>query len=107
MVPIPGEAMLILPGLAARGAAEVRNGRGPERWADLHHEWGANDTCDGRDVAGKIEIEILVKRRTDGVHGSDRQQGISIGNCAHYHFGRGVSGGAGPVLDNELLTEPI
>ena len=46
---------------------ELRNRFGRNRWIYHHHEWQADDARDGRDVANKNEIELVVERGIDRV----------------------------------------
>ena len=75
----------------------------------LHHHdvWHAADARDRRDVADEIEIELVVERRVDRVVASDQKERIAVRRRAHDRLGGDIAAGARPVLDDELLAEPL
>ena len=72
-----------------------------------HHDQGSADHADDRDVPDEIEIEVVIERRVDGGGRVGPEQRIAVGRRAHDRIGRDVAGGARPVLDDELLAEPL
>ena len=59
-----------------------------------------------RDVAQETVIEIVVNRGVDCVRRPDQKERIPVGRRAHDSLGGDVAGGAGPVLDDDRLTQP-
>ena len=56
--------------------------------------------------------EIVVERRpvqccVDDVWRADRQQRVTVGGRPHDGLGGDVAGGAGPILDDDRLTETL
>ena len=72
-----------------------------------HHLRYADDAGDRRRVAQKIEIEMLIERGIDGVCTGDQKQRVAVGRRLHRRLGRDVGAGAGPIIDDELLAEPL
>src|SRR3954466_1907272 len=86
---------------------KLGNRLGGDRWVD-HHDGGlAAYARDRRDVADEIEIEVVIERRVDRVRRIGEQQRIAVRRRAHARLGANVAAGAGPVLDDKLLTEPF
>src|SRR4051812_25974098 len=59
------------------------------------------------DVADEIEIELVVERRIDGIRRIGEQKGIAIRSRTHDCLGADVAASTGPILNDELLTEPL
>src|SRR5215472_14779309 len=77
------------------------------RWIH-HHEVGHdNNAGDRRDVADEIEVELLIKRRVHRVRRMDEEERIAIRYRTHDGLRGDIGAGARPVLDNELLAEPL
>ena len=55
----------------------------------------------------EIEIELVVERRVDRVCRGDHEKGVSVRGRAHHGLSAHVAAGAGPVLDDEWLAEPL
>ena len=55
----------------------------------------------------KIETEIVVERRVDRVGHRHRQQRIAVGRRLDGGLGADIAAGARPVVDDELLAEPL
>jgi hypothetical protein len=72
-----------------------------------HDKWCIDDACDRRNIANEIEIEVVVERRVDCVRSSGIEQRMAVGRGAHYRLGANIGAGAGPIFDNELLTESL
>src|SRR5262245_30372048 len=62
---------------------------------------------DRSDIAQEIETELVVKGGIDRMGGTDREERVTVGRCAHDGFGRDIGPAARPVLDYERLAEPI
>src|SRR5262245_47332795 len=58
-------------------------------------------------VADEIEIEFLVQRDVDCIRRSRQEERIAVRRRAHDRLGGDVAASACPVLNNELLTEPL
>ena len=86
---------------------ELRNRFGRNRWID-HHDSGARGNArDRRDVADEIEIEFVVERRVDRVRRTGQEKRITVRWRIHGRFGADIGARARPVLDDELLAEPL
>jgi hypothetical protein len=55
----------------------------------------------------EIEVELVEKCRTDGVRGDDIEERVAVRGCPHRRLGADIATCTGPVLDDELLTEPV
>jgi hypothetical protein len=65
------------------------------------------DARDRRDVAHKIEIELVVKRRVDRAVWRDQEERIAVRGRAHDCLGADVAAAARPVVDDEGLAESL
>src|SRR5262252_3836223 len=74
---------------------------------DLQDKGRSEDTSDHRDVADKVEVELLIERSVDGVRRSDGEQRVAVCRRAHHRLGREIGGTAWSVLDDKLLAEPL
>ena len=72
-----------------------------------HHGGFAAEARDWRDVADEVEFELLVECRVDEIRRSDQEQRVAVGRRVHDRLGRDVGAGAGLVLDDELLADPL
>src|SRR3954469_896960 len=73
-----------------------------------HHDVGkADNASDWRDVAEEIEIELVVERRVDRFRGTDREERIAVGWRTHDRLGSEIAAGAGAVLNEEGLPQPL
>ena len=63
--------------------------------------------ADRREVAREIEIQMLIKRGVDGIGRDGQQQRIAVRRRVRDDFGADIAGGARPIVDDELLTEPL
>jgi len=73
---------------------------------DQHNQRLTRDRSDRRNVAQKSEIKILVKRSVDRVRRPDQKKRIPVGRSSHDGLGGDVAGSAGPVLNDDRLTQP-
>ena len=53
----------------------------------------------------EIEIQPVVERRIDCVHQTDQKKRVAVCGRTHDSLGAGITARAGPILDEELLTE--
>lgn len=74
---------------------------------NLHDERHADDAANRCDVANEIEIELLVERRVDRVGRADQQKRVAVRWRIHDAFGGDIATGARPVVNDNLLTEPL
>jgi hypothetical protein len=58
---------------------------------------------DGRDIANKIETQLLVERRVDDVVRTDDEQGVAVRWCADDRLGTDIATCPRPVLNDEGL----
>src|SRR5215831_11363321 len=72
-----------------------------------YDEGVADDARDRRDIADEIEVELLIKRRIDGVVRCGKEKGIAIWGSADDRLGAEIGASAGPVFDDERLAEPL
>ena len=73
----------------------------------LHHVRHPGDAGDRRDVAQEVERQMLVERGVDAVGRIDQQDRVAVGRGVRHRLGADIVAGAGPVLDDELLAEPL
>ena len=72
------------------------------------HDIGrADDARDRSDVADEVEVEVFVKRRIDCICWGNQEQRIAVRSSTHDRVSADVAGGARPVLDDELLADPL
>src|SRR5262249_39734814 len=57
--------------------------------------------------ADEIEIEVVVERRVDCVSGANQEKRVAIRRRAYDRLSADIAVRARPVLDNELLAEPL
>jgi hypothetical protein len=86
---------------------EFRDGTCRKREIHVHHQRRADDTRNRGDVADEIVIELLVKRCIDRVRNGEHDERVAVRRRADGDFGGDIAGGAGPVLDDEWLSEPL
>ena len=72
-----------------------------------HDERHPGDACDCRDISDEIEIELVIERRVDRRRRINEEERIPVRRCAHDRFSADIVAAAGPVLCDELLTEPL
>src|SRR6516164_2292328 len=65
------------------------------------------DARDRRNVANEIEAEIVVECHVPRVIRTNHEERISIGRCLHYRLNGEIAASAGPVLDDDWLTEAL
>jgi len=86
---------------------ELGDGFDRQRRIHLHDHRGAHDAGDRGDVAKEIEIEVVVERGIDHVRRRDQEQRVTVGQRMRRRFGAHIAAGARPVIDDELLAEPL
>src|SRR5262245_23443997 len=104
--PIASGRHIDLAGVGLDVDDEVRNGFHRHGWV-RHDKGRANDARGGRDVADKIEIELVVERRADRVRRTDPKQRIAVRDCSNDRLGANIAARTGPILNDEGLTEPL
>src|SRR5262245_13129219 len=72
-----------------------------------HNAGCSHEARNRSDVAGKTEIEIVVECRVDCVSGTNQEKRVAIRRRAYDRLSADIAVRAGPVLDDELLTEPL
>ena len=73
-----------------------------------HHDKGhAANARNRRYVADEIEIEVLVERCVTRVRKTSQQKRIAVRGRIHDSLGGDVGARTRPVLDDELLAEPL
>ena len=77
------------------------------RGIDLHDVRNPDDTGHRHDIAHEIERQLVVERRVDPVGGIDQQQRVAVRRRVHDDLGADIVAGARPVVDDELLAEPL
>ena len=100
-----GRGHVELAGIGLGVGDELGDGLDRHRGVDLHDQRNALDLPDRRDVADKVEAELLVERDVDCVLRVDQQQRVAVGRHVGHGFGCDVAGGTRPDLDEELLAE--
>jgi hypothetical protein len=71
----------------------------------FHDQRKVLDPPDRRDVAQKVEVELLTEGSVDRVLGGDQQQRVSVGRYVGHGFGSDGSGDTRTDLNEELLAE--
>src|SRR5262245_438565 len=77
---------------------ELGNRFGGNRWTYHHDEREANDARDGRDVAKKNEIELVVEGRIDRVCRTYHEERVAVRRCAHDRLGANTAAAPGDFL---------
>src|SRR6476661_4262825 len=80
---------------------ELGDGLGRNRWIN-HHEAGlATNAGDRRDVADKIETELVVERRIDHMRAGNQEERITIRRRTYDRLGADSAASSRTVVDNE------
>jgi hypothetical protein len=74
---------------------------------DSHYNWSAADARDWCNVVDKIETQIRIEQRVDGICGGGQEESVAVCGCSHDQFGYTIWTGLGPVLNNKVLSEPV
>src|SRR5262245_63257730 len=96
-----------LSGVGLRIGQELGNCFGGDRWIHSHNLRLAADGSDGRDVANKIVIELVVERGAGCVRCTDKEKRIAVRGCFHSGLSADGASGTGSVLDNEWLAKSL
>src|SRR5262245_65247242 len=102
-----GRRHVDLAGIGLGVGNELGNRLDRHRWIHLHDKGLAMNARYRRDVADQIEIKLLVERGVDRVHRSGYKKRISVRGRVDHRLSGGIAGRARPILDDELLTEPL
>ena len=78
-----------------------------KRRSDFHEIGHAVDAGRRNYVGREIEFEVLVERRVHRIGRGDQQKRVAVGWRAHDRLGGDIGGGAGAVLDDELLAQTL
>jgi hypothetical protein len=84
---------------------EFGNCFGRHGWIHHHHRGNAKNAGNRLDVALKVEVQRVVKRRVDRVGLGDPQQRVAVGGCVHDRVGGHIGACSSAVFDDELLPE--
>ena len=80
---------------------------GRYRWMHHHDEAVAADACNWRDIANKIETELLVECRVDGTRRSDQEERIAVRGRLDDNLRADIAARTRPGFDDELLTKSL
>src|SRR5438874_10565966 len=67
----------------------------------------ASNACDRRYITYEIEIEVVKKRRVDGVRRARQQKRIAVRAGTRDRLGGEIAAGTRPGLDDELLAKSL
>ena len=102
-----GRRHVDLAGIGLGVGDEFGDGLGFDALADRHHVRHPDKGGDGGDVAREIEFQVGVQRGVDEVGRIDQQHGVAVGLGIDHRFRADIAAGAGLVLDDELLPQPL
>src|SRR5579863_6774697 len=86
---------------------ELGDSLGRKRWIHDHDERSAHSARDRSYVTDEIEVELVEEHGVDDHYPADRQKCVPVGGRAHHRLSPEVVATARPVLNDELLTEPL
>src|SRR5262249_31910474 len=86
---------------------ELGDRLGRNRWMHHHDVGHDNNAGDRRDVADEIEVELVIECRVERVRRSGHKERSAAGERPHEGLGGIITAGAGRVLDDEWLAEPL
>src|SRR5262245_44384664 len=86
---------------------EIGNRFSRDRWIYRHDKWCTDNASDRRDIADEIEIEPVVECRIDCVETTDQEKRVAVCGRAHCGLGADIAAATRPIVDNELLAEPL
>src|SRR6516165_2738136 len=96
-----------LAGIGIRVKDKLGNRLGRDHWIYRHDIWYADDASDWRDIAKEIEAELIIKGHIDGVRRSRQEERVAVGRGTHDGLGADIVAGTRPIIDDELLAEPL
>jgi hypothetical protein len=96
-----------LPGSGFGIGDELGHRCGPDRRMYNKNSSGAGDARNRHQIANEIEFEIFVEGCIPGVAAGGMQKGISVRCGSHDGLGRQIAGGAGSIINDELLSKPV
>ena len=73
----------------------------------FHHIGHPDDAPNGCDVFHEIEIELLIKAGIGRTGRTHKQEGVTVRGSAHDGLHPDIGPGAGSVLDQKLLGQPL
>jgi hypothetical protein len=84
---------------------ELGHARHWDRRVHLHHIGHADDASDWRAVAHDVETELVIDGSVNRVVWTDHEECVAVGRRPDRSLGGDVAGGAGPILDDDLLAK--
>src|SRR5215471_15312803 len=86
---------------------ELRNRLGWNRGMNRHDVSRAQQARDRFNITNEIEIKLGIERRVDSVRRRDEKECVAVGGRPYDRLRADIAAGARPVLDHELLAEPL
>jgi hypothetical protein len=83
------------------------DGFGRERRIDQQDKGIVVDAGDRDDVARDVDGTLLIERHVDGMRAGDLEERVAVGGRARDRLQREIAAGAGPVVDDHRLAEPL
>jgi hypothetical protein len=74
---------------------------------DLNHIGHLDKSGNRRDVGQKVERNLLIERRIDGIGRGEHDERRAIGRRIDHRLRRNIAAGAGPILDDERLAQSV
>src|SRR5262249_6751398 len=105
--PAAGRAHVDLARIGLGVGDELRDRLGWNGWIDHHEIRRAANGRDWRYFADEIEIKLSVECHVHCARRPDKQERVAVRRCPHDAFGADVAAGAGSVLNDERLPEPL
>src|SRR5215831_127253 len=86
---------------------ELRHRLGWNRGMSRHDVDCTQQACDRFNITNEIEIKLGIERCVDSVRRRDEKERVAVGGRPYDRLRADIAAGTRPVLDNELLTEPL
>ncbi len=96
-----------LAGVFLRVVDELRQRLGRHRRVDHKHERQQHQARDRHQVAEEVEVELVVERHVEHVGHGRGEQRVAVRRRFHDDLGADIGGAARPIVDDELLLEPL
>jgi hypothetical protein len=85
----------------------MKNGVGRHQWVHHHDIRQADEPRNRCYVTDEIELEVRIEGRIDCVRRDGEEERISI-RCRPYGLlGANIAASAGPIVNDELLLQPL
>src|SRR5438874_13712576 len=78
-----------------------------DRWIHRDDERHADNARDRSDIANEIEIKIVVERRVNRGRRTDQKKRVAVRGGTCDRLRADIAAGPGPILNDELLSEPL